>query len=161
MRDDASAPSGTPRRSGAPMKRAVWKAMPESLRRSVFRRSLRQLSGDLSRNRRMFDYERRLLANPFLAEVDAAARDPESAFDGTGMSIGYPAWNLLYYSLLCSLPAREPVVIETGTNLGFSTIVLAQAIADAGRGGVVSTVDIDPEAVAKARSNIERAGLSA
>jgi predicted O-methyltransferase YrrM len=161
MSEDAASRREAPRRAGAPIKQAVWKAMPESLRRSVFRRSLRQLSGDISRNRRMFDYDRRLLANPYLADVDATARDPESAFEGTGMSIGYPAWNLLYYSLLCSLPAREPVVIETGTNLGFSTIVLAQALADAGRGGTVRTVDIDPDAIAKARDHVDRAGLSA
>jgi hypothetical protein len=45
----------------------------------------------------------------------------------TGLSMGYPAWNLLYYTLLCSLPP-DPVVAEVGTNLGFSTIVLVPGI---------------------------------
>jgi predicted O-methyltransferase YrrM len=50
--------------------------------------------------------------------------------------------------------------METGTNHGVSTIVLAQALKDAGRCGVVRTVDIDPGVVEIARANVARAGLS-
>jgi predicted O-methyltransferase YrrM len=114
-----------------------------------------------SKSRRMFDYDRRLLVNRYLAEQEAATSDLESAISRTGFSLGYPAWNLLYYTLLCSLPrSGRPVVVETGTNRGFSTIVLAQALRDAGTPSVVRTVDIDPEVVKLAEQNLARAGLS-
>jgi predicted O-methyltransferase YrrM len=77
--------------------------------------------------------------------------------------MGYPAWNLLYYAALCSLGGRgagEVSVVETGTNRGFSTIVLAQALVDGGFDGVVETVDIDPEVVEIARANVAAAGLA-
>jgi predicted O-methyltransferase YrrM len=113
------------------------------------------------KNRRMFGYDRRLLVNPYLAEQETDVHDLESAIARTGFSLGYPAWNLLYYSLLCSLPrSGQPVVIETGTNRGFSTIVLAQALHDAELRSPVWTVDIDPEVVKLAEQNLARAGLS-
>ena len=115
------------------------------------------------KNRRMFDYDRRLLVNEYLAEQEAGTHDLESAIARTGFSLGYPAWNLLYYSLLCSLPRSGqplPVVVETGTNRGFSTIVLAQALHDAGAGTVVRTVDSDPDVVKLAEQNVARAGVA-
>ena len=108
----------------------------------------------------MFDYDRQLLVNPYLAEQEAACHDLRSAVARTGLSLGYPAWNLLDYTLLCSLPSSDPVVVETGTNLGFSTIVLAQALVDAGAGGVVLTVDIDPEMVELAKGHAAQAGVA-
>jgi predicted O-methyltransferase YrrM len=109
----------------------------------------------------MFGYDRRLLVNGYLAEQEAETHDLESAIARTGFSLGYPAWNLLYYSLLCSLPrSGQPVVVETGTNRGFSTIVLAQALRDGGLQSVVRTVDIDPEVVKLAEQNVARAGLA-
>jgi SAM-dependent methyltransferase len=111
-------------------------------------------------SRRRFDYDRRLLVNPYLAERDADCHDLRSAVARTGLSLGYPAWNLLYYTLLCSLPPSDPVVVETGTNQGFSTIVMAQALIDGGGGGVVRTVDIDPAVVELAKANAERAGVA-
>lgn len=109
---------------------------------------------------RTFDYDRRLLVNPYLAEQEAASHDLRSAVANTGLSLGYPAWNLLYYTLLCSLPSSEAVVVETGTNQGFSTIVLAQALIDAGTEGVVRTVDIDAEVVELAKRHAERAAVA-
>jgi predicted O-methyltransferase YrrM len=109
---------------------------------------------------RTFDYDRQLLVNPYLAEQEAASHGLRSAVARTGLSLGYPAWNLLYYALLCSLPSSDPVVVETGTNLGFSTIVLAQALLDAGTGGVVHTVDIDPEVVELAKRHAAQAGVA-
>jgi predicted O-methyltransferase YrrM len=109
--------------------------------------------------RRSFDYDRRLLPNAYLAQCDASVQSGDEAAIRTGLSIGYPAWNLLYYSLLCSLESPEPVVVETGTNRGFSTIVLAQALVDSGCRGAVHTVDIDPVVVEKAKENLDQAGL--
>lgn len=123
----------------------------------------KQLAGGKSANRscRMFNYNPMLLPNPVLAELETGATDTEAAKLRTGLTVGYPAWNLLYYTLLCSLPPEmsEPVVVETGTNHGISTIVLAQALKDAGHRGVVRTVDIDPAVVEIARANVARAGL--
>jgi SAM-dependent methyltransferase len=111
-------------------------------------------------SRRMFDYDRRLLVNLYLAEQESGSHDLRSAVARSGHSLGYPAWNLLYYTLLCSLPPSDPVVVETGTNQGFSTIVLAQALVDGRAGGVVRTVDIDPDVVELAKRHAERAGVA-
>lgn len=111
-------------------------------------------------SRRTFGYDRRLLVNAYLAEMEAACHDLPSAVAATGLSIGYPAWNLLYFALLCGVARDGPVVVETGTNHGFSTIVLAQALLDAGRGGVVHTVEADADAVAVARGHAARAGVA-
>lgn len=108
---------------------------------------------------RRFHYDRRLIPNEFVAETDARSRDLASAVRETGLSMGYPAWNLLYYSLLCSVSRPDPVVVETGTNLGFSTILMAQALTDAGRGGRVLTVDIDGAVVRQAEENAGKAGV--
>src|SRR5262249_39810567 len=69
--------------------------------------------------------------------------------------------NLLYYSLLCAIPTgqRRALVIETGTNRGLSTIVMAQALEDLGIEGRLETVDLDGDAVEAARENVARAGL--
>lgn len=58
-------------------------------------------------SRRMFDYHRRLLVNPYLAEQESGSHDLRSAVARSGHSLGYPAWNLLYYMLLCSLPPSD------------------------------------------------------
>lgn len=112
--------------------------------------------------RRIFDYDRRLLPNSYLAEVDSQCHDLRQAIMTSGLSVGYPAWNLLYYCLLCALPRdlSSPNVVETGTNLGYSTIVMAQVLKDRQLGCKLQTVDINPQITDIARSNIERAGLS-
>lgn len=124
----------------------------------------KQHVGEKAANRscRMFDYNLMLLPNPLLVELETGATDTEAAKLRSGLTVGYPAWNLLYYTLLCSLPPEmiEPVIVETGTNHGISAIVLAQALKDAGRRSVVRTVDIDPGVVEIARANVARAGLS-
>lgn len=126
------------------------------------------------RTSRRFDYDRRLLPNQFLASLEPEhVTDLESAVPLSGMTTGYPAWNLLYYSLFTGLPTRmdaygpdpapvldDLVVLETGTNRGVSTIVMAQALKDLGVDTVVQTVDIDQRQVEKARKNVADAGLS-
>jgi predicted O-methyltransferase YrrM len=111
---------------------------------------------------RHFSYDRSLLPNRYLRRLEAATTDLESARELTGLSMGYPAWNLLYFGALCSLPPgrEEYTLVETGTNHGFSTIILAQALRDAGARGTLHTVDIDPAATAIAQRNVARAGLS-
>ena len=142
------------------MKRRAWALVPDPLKDTVLGYAIRRGVGRFKDSRRMFDYDRRLLPNPYHAELESASPDLEAAVKLTGLSIGYPAWNLLYYCLLCSLPPQDAVVVETGTNQGFSTIVMAQALKDAGASAAVRTVDIDPEIVPRARHNVEKAGLS-
>ena len=109
---------------------------------------------------RMYDYDRRLLPNAHLRVMDASTTDQESAIEHTGLSVGYPGWGLLYYLVLTSIPRGEPAtLIETGTNIGCSTIMLAQALHDAGGGGCVHTVEIDPERFEQAGSNLSEAGV--
>jgi predicted O-methyltransferase YrrM len=133
----------------------VWsearRLVPSSLKPVI--RRLIYGPGNLTGVRRRRDYDRRLLVNPRLVEAEEQ--------DDIQFSVGYPAWNLLYYALLCSLPVnRSAVVLETGTNIGLSTIVLAQAVKDGGQGGTVHTVEIDPERASTAKENVAAAGLS-
>jgi predicted O-methyltransferase YrrM len=110
----------------------------------------------------MFRYDRSLLPNEYLAEREAASPSRMTALAETGLSMGYPAWNLLYYTALCSLGPRDRdlLVVETGTNWGFSTIILAQALKDAQGPGKVVTIDRDEGAVERAREHLAKAGLA-
>jgi predicted O-methyltransferase YrrM len=130
------------------------------MRRTPRHISRRQLLGG---SRRRFDYDRRLLPNPHLATLEPDHVTDVGQIEGTtDWSIGYPGWNLLYYSLYASiLPERDDVVvIETGTNRGISTIIMAQALEDLGVHALLDTVELDPDLVSVARDNVERAGLS-
>lgn len=109
---------------------------------------------------RRFDYDRKLLPNAHLAQLEDGVEDLETARQRSGATIGYPGWNLIYYLALCHLhPDRPSIVLETGTNQGCSSIVLAQALADTG-GGQLHTVELDAETADAARRNIDAAGLS-
>jgi predicted O-methyltransferase YrrM len=143
----------------------------------------------MSRYGRRFDYDRRLLPHPLLAELDAAESDPEmerlkqvvpatdeerealareyrearNRWAGNATwSMGYPSWNLLYFSMICSLPRFMPgaVVIETGTNRGLSTIAMAQALADLEIDTPMYTVELEEDLAERARENVAAAGLA-
>lgn len=112
-------------------------------------------------NRRMFDYDRSLLPNKLLALYEEGVHSTEESFARSGLTIGYPGWNLLYYSCLCALrPGVHNLILETGANVGCSTIVLAQAIRDSKYRGSVVSVDLDPAVLKKAAINLELAGLA-
>ncbi len=109
---------------------------------------------------RRYDYDRGLLPNAHLRDLDDAA-DLTEAKEKSGWSIGYPGWGLLYYLVSTSLDHdSDNVVIETGTNKGSSTIMLAQAVVDSKVSGHVHTFEIDKDFYDTATSNIEQAGLS-
>jgi len=77
-----------------------------------------------------------------------------------GASILYPAWNLLYYSCMCTLEREdENIIVETGTNLGSSTIVLAQTLVETGFKGHVFTFELQPERAAVARERFKEFGV--
>lgn len=67
-------------------------------------------------------------------------------------SVCYPAWNLLYYTCLCSLSREEPnLLVETGTNRGCSSVVLAQALIESGLLGEVITFELDEQRIEAAK----------
>jgi hypothetical protein len=109
---------------------------------------------------RMVEYDTALLPNRYLATLDRGSTTPEEWKRRTGYSIGYPAWGLLYYVVLCRLdPSDFNLVIETGSNLGCSSIIIGQAIRDSKANGVLHTVEIDESNFSQARENILQAGL--
>ena len=143
----------------------------------------------MSRYGRRFDYDRRLLPHPLLADLDAAENDPEmerlkqvvpatdeerevlareyrearNRWAGNATwSMGYPSWNLLYFSVICSLPRFLPgaVVIETGTNRGLSTIAMAQALVDLEIDTPMHTVELEEDLVELAKQNVAAAELT-
>jgi hypothetical protein len=57
----------------------------------------------LGDSRRRFDYDRRLLPNARIAALEPDEVTDEHSIGTTDWSIGYPGWNLLYYSLYCSI----------------------------------------------------------
>jgi len=94
--------------------------------------------------------------------VAARLKARERWLGDTALSMGFPAWNLLYFTLSCSLDPRrsDHVVVETGTNTGLSTIVMAQALGDLGLQTKLETADLDPGVVESARRHVAEAGLS-
>jgi len=110
---------------------------------------------------RRFDYDRALLPNRWLAKRDEGVVDCAQAERKTGKTIGYPGWSMLYSFLMCQLyPDQENIIIETGTNIGCSSVVMAQALKDSGVKGKVHTIEIDPDTAAKAKQNFSDAGVN-
>ena len=110
---------------------------------------------------RYFNYNRDKLQHPMLKNLEDNFSSVEEAKSKTAISIGYPGWNLLYYCLFTSLKSNdENIIVETGTNWGLSTIVLAQALIDSGYKGHVHSIDINPEFIEKAKQNISKTNLS-
>jgi predicted O-methyltransferase YrrM len=109
----------------------------------------------------MFDYNRSLLPNSHLAQLESGVATIDEARKKSGATSGHPGWGLLYHLLLSHLNREfDEVVLETGTNWGCSTIALAQALIDSGCGGVIHTFEINAENAAIARRNFDAAGVS-
>jgi len=115
--------------------------------------------------RRILEYDFSNLPNNYVAELERtslASSNFEQTMSAMGGSIGYPAWNLLYYILLTSFPfdQKRVNVIETGTSFGFSTIILAQALKDFELEGFVHTIELDEKRVDTAKENVHKAGVN-
>lgn len=94
--------------------------------------------------------------HPHLAEY-LAQEGPERTF----RSLGWPGWGLLYHmSLGFLIPDEENRVVEIGTNLGMSSIVLGQAMVDFNIRGTVVTYEADADFAKEAERRIARAGLA-
>lgn len=110
---------------------------------------------------RMFGYNLGLLPNPQLAALEDGVTTIEQARQKSGATIGYPGWGLIYHLLLAHLDRKRiEVIIETGTNWGCTTIVLAQALIDAGCQGRIITFELDPQNAHKAKDNMTAAGVA-
>ena len=110
---------------------------------------------------RMFGYNLNLLPNPQLRVLEEGVTNIEQARGKSGATIGYPGWGLIYHLLLSHLDRnRNEVIIETGTNWGCTTIVLAQALIDSGCRGRVITFELEPENAGRARANLMAAGVA-
>jgi len=113
------------------------------------------------KNYRMFNYRKTLLPNEFLSSLEEGVQNIEEAKTKTGFSVGYPGWNLLYYTVLCNLDRDgDNIILETGTNLGCSTIMLGQALKDSGLKGHIYSIELQEVNYLKAKENINKAGLS-
>ncbi|UCF42340.1 MAG: class I SAM-dependent methyltransferase, partial [Planctomycetota bacterium] len=109
---------------------------------------------------RRFDYDKALIPNKYLASLEYGVSTIEQAKANTGNSVGYPAWNLIYYMVLSHLhPSEYNIIVETGTNRGCTTIILAQALKDSGYRGKVLTVELDHENYKAALANFSSAGV--
>ena len=112
-------------------------------------------------NHRMFGYNSALIPNIYLASLEQGVESIEDAKKKTGATIGYPGWGLIYHLLLSHLDRkRSEVIVETGTNWGCTTIMLAQALIDAGCQGRVVSFELNQENVERARTNLRGAGVA-
>jgi predicted O-methyltransferase YrrM len=68
-----------------------------------------------------------------------------------------PSFGRFLYT--CARAARATRIIEFGTSMGISTIYLAAALRDNGGGHLIGS-EIEPTKVARARANVDAAGLS-
>lgn len=109
---------------------------------------------------RILDYDRNLLPNRHLRSLEQDVTTIEQARERTGATIGQPGWGLIYHILLSHLDrGREEIIIETGTNFGCTTIILAQALIDAGCKGKVVSIELEQANVNRARENLDKAGV--
>jgi len=111
---------------------------------------------------RMSKYNRKYLVNDVLRDIEKDSYTFEDVKAQGNLTTGYPAWNLMYYNIICSLPEdrNHANVIETGTCKGLSTIVLAQALKDRGFTGAVDTVELSNANYKESLKNIKDSGLS-
>lgn len=110
---------------------------------------------------RRFDYKRSLLPNSYIAELEKDVKTTEQATEKTGYTIGYPGWNLIYYVLLSHLkPDQRNIVVETGSNIGCTTVILAQAIKDSLGDGRLYSVELEADNYEKAKYNLLQAGVA-
>lgn len=107
---------------------------------------------------RSFDYAKSLLPNAYLASLEEGVTSIEEAQALTGYTIGNPGWGLIYYLLLSHLDRNSVnIIVETGTNIGCTTIILAQALKDSKANGHIYTVEIESSNYLKTLDNLKRA----
>lgn len=109
---------------------------------------------------RRFGYNLDLLPHPILKDAERGVANTEEARHNSGMTIGHPGWGLIYHMLLSHLrPFEEEIIIETGTNEGMTSIVMAQAIIDTPCKGRIITFERGHLNLIKSKANVEKAGF--
>ena len=93
---------------------------------------------------------------PGLSWESASAQERADALDSAYMPISRQGGELLYILVRAK---RPNTIVEFGTSYGISTIYLAAAVADNGKGHVVST-ELSAAKVVAARANFAEAGLA-
>lgn len=110
---------------------------------------------------RITDYDRAILPSRFMAFLDDGVVDREDWITRSGRSLGHPGWGWVYHTVLMLLADDRPnVVVETGTNVGSTSVIMAQAIIDSGRDGILHTIELDPEIHSEAKRRFDLAGVS-
>ena len=118
---------------------------------------------------RIFKYNKNLIPNNYVKELESQIADSnidrekpnEEAINKTGFTCGYPEWGILYYCVLCNMdPSIHNNILETGTNIGLSSIILAQGIKDSGIKGSLDTIEINENYYNQSKNNILKSGLS-
>lgn len=96
---------------------------------------------------------------PLLAELEEFGRANDAAEEDRSqkmLNLERPAAELVHFLLISACRKR---ILEIGSSNGYSTLWLAAA-ARANHGRPVISVERDPAKIAKARENLQRAGLS-
>jgi cephalosporin hydroxylase len=110
---------------------------------------------------RITQYDRSLVPNRLVGLLDDGVIDQTDWIARSGRSLGHPGWGWMYHTVLMTLdPDRSNVLIETGTNLGSTSIIVAQAIIDSSRHGVLHTIELDPELHEEANRRFRLAGVA-
>lgn len=110
---------------------------------------------------RITDYDRGLVPSRFVAFLDDGVIDQQDWVARSGRSLGHPGWGWVYHSVLTLLdPDRTNVLVETGTNIGSTAIIIAQAVIDSGRDATLHTIELDPKIHSEARHRFELAGVA-
>lgn len=111
---------------------------------------------------RLFDYPTNLLPNREVARLEDLSPDLATARLHTGATLGWPGWGLLYSLVMCNHPRNVPsVIVETGSNYGATTAILAQALLDLGcNDSKIVTFEIDEDCATRASALWERAGVA-
>jgi hypothetical protein len=110
---------------------------------------------------RLTEYDRSILPSRFVAFLDEGVIDEQEWIGRSGRSLGHPGWGFVYHAVLMLLDAdRTNVVVETGTNVGSTAIIIGQAIIDSGRDGRLHTIELDEDLHREALRRFELAGVS-
>lgn len=92
----------------------------------------------------------------FAAQDDPLLQELEAEAEGEHVPIVGPVVGELLFVLARAIDAGN--ILELGTATGYSAIFLARACAV--NGGMLTTLERDPALAARARDNLERAGLA-
>ena len=107
---------------------------------------------------RNLSYDRKILPNAFLSELEAQATTIQEATEATGYTIGMPGWMLLYSILYQSRTWESGYYYLEGTN--DLQLILAQALKDAqAKNPKVLTFELEKSNLDIAKERWEKAGV--